>query len=266
MRVSIAGVGVLGPGLQGWESSRAIFRGEQAYEARPFELPAPAILSARERRRSSPTVRMALTVASEAVGQAGLAPDQLASVFGSSNGSGLEIHKLLEALSTQEMLVSPTHFHNSVHNSAVGYWCIATSCHQPSTSIAGHDFTFAAALLKAAAQVQTETRPVLLALFDCPMPQPLHDKRPVAGSFAAALALTPPGHASAQAELCLSWRSGASAEDIAPPNIQDLAALWQGNPAARSLPLLEALALNRAGPLTVRYPQDGRLELELAPC
>lgn len=266
MRVSIAGVGILGPGLQGWESSRKILRGERAYKAEPLELTAPPILSARERRRSSPTVRMAITVASEAVAQAGLAPDRLATVFGSSNGSGLEVHKLLEALSTPEMMISPTHFHNSVHNSAVGYWCIATSCHQPSTSIAAHDYTFAAALLKAAAQVQTEERPVLLVAFDYPMPAPLHGKRPIAAPFAAALVLTPHGLAEARAELSLSWQSDVSAQGVPPPNAPELAALWQGNPAARSLPLLEALALNRARPLSLRYPENGRLDLELAPC
>ena len=80
-------------------------------------------------------VRLALTVALEAVNHASVPAEELATVFGSSNGSGLEIHKILEAVSTPEMLVSPTHFHNSVHNSSVGYWCIATGCHQPSTSI-----------------------------------------------------------------------------------------------------------------------------------
>jgi len=266
MRVSIAGVGVLGPGLQGWESSRAILRGDRTYKAEPLELAAPAILSARERRRSSPTVRMALTVASEAVSQAGLAPDWLATVYGSSNGSGLEIHKLLEALSTPEMLVSPTHFHNSVHNAAAGYWCIATSCHQPSTSIACHDYTFAAALLKAATQIHVEARPVLLVVFDCPMPKPLHGKRPIAAPFAAAFALTPEGLASARAELSLAWQSDASARGVSSPRAPELAELWRGNPAARSLPLLEALALNRVGSLSLRYPEDGRLNLELTPC
>ncbi len=261
--VAIAGVGLLGPGLLGWKASQAVLRGERTYQAAPLDLVAPPILSARERRRSGPTVRMALTVAAEATAQAGLPADQLASVFGSSNGSGHEVHKILEALATPEMLVSPTHFHNSVHNAAVGYWCIATSCHQPSTSIAGQDFTFPAALLKAAAQVQTEARPVLLALFDVPMPEPLHQKRPIFESFAAAFVLCPAGHAAARAELSLSWQADGSPRDISSPGIPELEDLWRGNPAARCLPLLEALALERSGRLSLLYPQDGRLDLEL---
>ena len=266
MKLSIAGIGVLGPGLQGWEACRSVLRGERAFEAQPLEVAAPAILSPRERRRSSPTVKMALTVAAEAVAQAGLEPQELATVFGSANGSGLEIHKLLEALSTPEMLVSPTHFHNSVHNSAASYWCIATSCHQPSTSIAAHDYSFAASLLKAAVQVKAEDRPVLLTVFDCPMPEPLHSKRPIAAAFAVALVLVPNGDDSTGAAISLSWKGDPASQEVTRPSDPGLADLWQGTPAARSLPLLEALACNRARSLSFRYPEDGRLELEVTPC
>ncbi len=266
MKLSIAGIGVLGPGLQGWHACRSVLRGERAFEAQPLEVAAPAILSVRERRRSSLTVRMALTVAAEAVSQTDLEPQDLATVFGSANGSGLEIHKLLEALSTPEMLVSPTHFHNSVHNSAASYWCIATSCHQPSTSIAAHDYSFAASLLKAAVQVKAEDRPVLLTVFDCPMPEPLHSKRPIAAAFAVALVLVPNGEGSTGVGISVSWKSDSTMLDVTRPGDPGLVGLWQGTPAARSLPLLEAIARDRAFTLNLRYPEDGRLELEVTPC
>ena len=51
--------------------------------------------------------------------------------------------------------VSPTQFHNSVHNTAAGYWSIATGSQQPTTCLACHDATAAAALLKAMAEVRT---------------------------------------------------------------------------------------------------------------
>jgi hypothetical protein len=263
MEVYVAALGVLGPGLQGWPKSAAILRGDSPYVAEPLVLDAPAILSGRERRRSSPTIRLALNAAQEAVDQAGIPPGNLATVFGNSCGNGREIHLLLEALATAEMLVSPTQFHNSVHNAAVGYWCIATGCHLPSTSIACHDYTFAASLLKAAAQVVSEDRPVLLTVFDNPFPEPLNGKRPISAPFAVGLVLTPTSGPAAKFSMSVAWRGGAATQSAAPPGLEGL---WRGNPAGRALPLLAALALGQAATVHLAYPDHGGLELELSPC
>lgn len=263
MKADITGIGILGPGLEGWTASRAVLRGEADYDPEGFALPAPEILSSRERRRCSDTVRLALGVALEAVAQSGDEADQLAAVFGTSAGSGQELGRILTALSQPEMLVSPTHFHNSVHNSAVGYWCIATACHKPSTSVAAHDYTFAASLLKAAAQVATEARPVLLVVFDCPFPEPLHQKRPIAMPLAVSLVLTPVGERPAQATLEIAWRDGVPAAGQAGPSNPALTLPWSGNPAGRALPLLEAIARGRSDEIALLYPESGQLKIGL---
>ena len=265
MKVGITAIGVLGPGLEGWDESRAVLRGDTAYHERAFEPPTPEILPSRERRRCGASVRLALGVALEAVERSGRRQDELAVVFGSSGGSGLEVHRILTALSQPEMLVSPTHFHNSVHNAAVGYWCIATSCHMPSTSIAAYDFTFAAALLKASAQVVTEARPVLLVAFDSPFPEPLHAKRALSHPFALAMVMAPASDQAAFGELEVAWRAGAPRGEEAPPSDPGLRTLWSGNPAGRGLPLLEAIVRGRAGPVFLRFPDNGHLELTLTP-
>lgn len=264
-QVFIAGVGILGPGLKGWTESAPILRGVAPYLEAALELEAPAILSGRERRRSSPTVRLALNAAQEAVDQAGIPAEELAAVFGSSAGSGLEVHQILEALTKPDMPVSPTQFHNSVHNSAVGYWCIATSCHQASTSIAGYDFTFPAALLKAAVQAVTEDRPIVLSVFDCPFPEPLNQKRPIAGPFGVALVLTPSARPASLAKLTVSWRSCPAEEPVSAPANPELHPLWQENPAGRAIPVFEALAFGAPRVVDLRYPDDGLLALEIEP-
>ncbi len=60
--------------------------------------------------------------------------------------------------------MSPTQFHNSVHNAAAGYWSIAHGSRQPATCLGAHDWTWAAALLKAVAEVAATGAPVLLVL------------------------------------------------------------------------------------------------------
>lgn len=264
MQVRIKGIGILAPGLKGWATSAAILRGELAYAAEALVLEAPDILSGRERRRSSPTTRLALNAAQEAVKASGCAAPDLGSVFGSSNGSGLEIHQILEALTEPDMPVSPTLFHNSVHNSAVGYWCIATTNHRPSTSIAAHDYTFPASLLKAAAQTVFERWPVLLTVFDCPFPQPLDGKRHVSDPFAVALVLAPASPARDGRMMTVTWCQGEPKDGISTPANRQLSDLWLGNPAGRALPLLEALARDGEATVNLRYPDGGHLRLELS--
>ena len=117
-------------------------------------------------------------------------PRSLRSVFGSSNGDAVVVHDILEALTSADRPVSPTQFHNSVHNAAAGCWTIATGSHQPATSLGCHDHTLAASLLKAVAEAQVEQAPVLLCVYDVPPPAPLAAKRPTEGSFRVGFVLT----------------------------------------------------------------------------
>jgi hypothetical protein len=257
----VGGIGLQGPGLQGWTESLPVLRGELPYVARPFVVPAPDLLSERERRRSSAVIRLALDVAGQAAETAPVPVADLPVVFGSSLGDGAVLKQLLEALSTAGALVSPTSFHNSVHNAPSGYWSIGHRSRQPCTSIAAHDWTFAAVLMKAMMQVEVERRPVLMAAFDLPLPPPLDPLRPVTLAFAAALLLLPAGAAGGR-RIRMAWRPGAAVQT--PVEDGPLQGLVACNPAARALPLLRRLALDDAAELTIAYPEDGHLAIAVA--
>lgn len=266
MRARVAGVGVYGPGLDGWKDSATILRGDAPYTACEVEMASPSFLNSRERRRTSLTVRLALNVAEEAVSQSGIAAEGLSSVFGTANGDGAVIHNLLESLVQPGKFVSPTLFHNSVHNAAVGYWAIGTSSHKSSTCVAAHDFTFAAALIKALTHIACENQPVLVVVYDAPFPEPLNSARPMAQHpFGLALVLTPADSNVGFSEIALVGL-GRATNDATRPRDPNLLDLWSGNPAARGLPVLEALARGQASSLTVQYLLDGHLQLELTPC
>lgn len=265
IEVGVLGVALRGPGLDGWEAARPVLAGAAPYEAREVVLPPPAVLAPTERRRTGPVVRLALLVAQEASAMAGAAPGSLRCVFGSANGDGIVVCAILEALAATgpEAYVSPTQFHNSVHNAAAGYWSIGTGSAQPATVLGCHDSTFAASLLKAAAEVHAEGQPVLLCLYDVPLPEPLGRLRPTCAPFGAGLVLAPPGEGG-------MWRLRVGHDPAPPdpgadlPRDPALHPLARGNPAARALRLLEVLARGGADEVHVPY-LDGRLTVAVLP-
>ena len=266
----LTGVAVWGPGLPGWAASRAVLAGQAPYLPADTPPPAPDILSSTERRRTGVSVRLALAVAQQAMAMCGeppgsIAPGSIASVFGSANGDGAVVNSILVALTGPERVVSPTQFHNSVHNAAAGYWTIATGSHLAATSLGCHDSTFAAALLKAATQLRVEQAPVLLVLYDATLPEPLLGGRPPGAPFAAALVLSPQPSPRALARIGVAFHPAPPAPDREAPLLEGLRDLAKTNPAARSLRLLEQLARGQPATLSARL-LDARIDIELQPC
>ncbi len=240
--VYLAGIGLCAPGMLDWPSGSAVLRGEIPV-GNEVPKPVAALLPPAERRRSSQATRYAMQAAHEAMTQPGLPAAQAAVVFASSDGDGENLHHILESLALLEHEVSPTRFHNSVHNAAAGYWNIATGARTPANSIAAFDDSFAAGLLEAAVQASTENLPVLLAAFDLPLPSPLHAVRPTAAPFAVALLLTPQP-ANTLARLQISLEPGTESGTVM--SHPELEILRNDNPAARALPLLQAVATGQA--------------------
>ncbi len=272
LEACITGVSVWGPGLEGWAASQPILAGAVPYEPHLSPPPAPAIplgallrsLASTERRRTGPVVRLALAVAHEAALSSGLPPGSLRSVFGSSNGDGVVIGGILDALAAArdgERVVSPTAFHNSVHNAAAGYWSIATMSQQPATCLGCHDWTWAAALLKAVADVAADGEPVLLCCYDHPLLPPLAALRPTTAAFGVGLVLAPRA-AGTLATIGVRYDAEAPAPGAGVPRNPALHALAGGNTAAQSLRLLETLALGVADEHAVAY-LDGRLDISV---
>jgi beta-ketoacyl synthase-like protein len=263
--VYVLGVGIWGPGLEGWAGSLPVLQGRLDHDWRQSHPPPPSMLSVNERRRTGPSVRLALTVAQEASAMAGVAPGAIRSVFGTSNGDGPVIHAILETLASPDREVSPTQFHNSVHNAAAGYWSIAAGSQAPAACLGCHDATFAAALLKAAAESVVERAPVLLCVYDAPLPEPLNARRPTSGAFGVALVLAPEPPEAAIARLSVGYSAAPADPGAWEPRAPGLRRLAAANPAARSLRLLEALA--RAEPDTMQAEMlDGRVEIAVEPC
>lgn len=260
MRAYVNGIGLLGPGLEGQNQSQKILSGNDDWQVAPLPKIVVEMLPANERRRTTPLIKLALHVAKLALDDAGVKPDQLASVFASSDGDLEIVHKLCEALVGEVKAVSPTQFHNSVHNAPSGYWAIAARSHAPSTSISAADASFAAGLMESMIQVTTTQKDVLLVAYDYPPPAPLDKKRNITMPFGIALLLGPvPGNkmrASLFIEPDRCINASRSSNRCQNASLEELR---KANPAARGLPLLEALGQKQNMDIALPYLTDQSL-------
>ena len=84
------------------------------------ETPRAELLPPMLRRRTSLLTRMAAEVAAQAIAAAGLERGRVTVIYGSVYGEIRTTIDLLEALLDPAAPLSPTKFHNSVHNTAAG--------------------------------------------------------------------------------------------------------------------------------------------------
>ncbi|MGM3275309.1 beta-ketoacyl synthase chain length factor [Ralstonia sp. 24A2] len=255
----IESIGLLGPGLQDWPLAADVLAGRAAYAPARTVLPSPTSLPSVERRRTGPVVKLALAVGHEAVAASGRDATTLATVFSSSGGDGQNCHVICETLASDDRKLSPTRFHNSVHNAPAGYWSIATHATAPSNVLCAHDGSFAAGLLESLCQVAVDAAANLLIVYDSDYPEPLRAVRPVPDAFAVALVLAPePGQRTlARIDVALT---DAPTTTLAHTELE---ALRGSNPAARVLPLLEALATRQPQRVVLDYLPDTRLQVDI---
>jgi hypothetical protein len=258
----VNGIGLLGPGLAGWPSSQVTLTGNSPYQAQPTVIPSPTLLPAAERRRSGALVRLTLAMGLEATTAAGVDATSLPCVYTSSSGDGQNCHEICQTLASDDRHISPTRFHNSVHNAAAGYWSIATGAMTPISVLCAFDASFGAGLLEALAQVVADGVATLLIACDTPYPEPLHHVRPIPDALGVALVLAPTANQNSLAKIQVSLSSEA-AQTLPHPELERLRLAI---PAARSLPLLTALAQRKSAHVVLDYFEQVRIAVEITPC
>lgn len=266
LRVFVEGIGLLGPGLDNWASGRLLLSGATPYVPARCVLPLPAALPAAERRRAGAVVRVSLAVGQEAVSASGLEAAGLPTVFSSSSGDAINCHEICNALASNDRLISPTRFHNSVHNASSGYWSISSGSMASSSVLCGRDGSFAAGLQEAMTQVVVEQTAVLLVAYDTDYPEPLRSVRPLPDSFAVALVLAPQQSERSLAQWSLEPANCFSPAATEQLDITALEEIRRSIPAARCLPLLCSVSKQRTGGVVLDYLEALRLTVQVKPC
>lgn len=247
LQCMVVGIGAWGPGFSDWPTLQTLLRDGVSDAPLTVANPAPQIIPANERRRAPLPVKIAVEVSWQALQQSGLAAGDVACVFGSGLGDTEITDYMCRVLTTELKQLSPTKFHNSVHNAAAGYWTISSGCMKSANSIAAYHQTAGLALLEGISQCVLQQEPVLITLFDTEAHATYRQIFPCEQSFGAAILVQP---MSAQAGddkpvvLTLTDEQHAAAVEFADPLLAKLAAT---NPAAGILGLLSLLAQPPSG-------------------
>ena len=239
MIVTVTGIGLWTRGLHGWQDfCDGLEDGFRALEDE-FQAPKPGAIAARERRRAGLTINLAVEVMHQACEMGGAEKPSIASVFASAMGDTDVTDYMCRKLASDEKLLSPTRFHNSVHNATSGYWSISASNRQPSSFVGGFRESFACGLLEASACALEEDLAVGLAAYDIVNAAPFDDVLPVSETLGLAMLMLPGAHDDGwRLELTMQRRTGLAT----PPRHPALRRLAHANPIGTGLALLEAMA------------------------
>jgi 3-oxoacyl-(acyl-carrier-protein) synthase len=235
LTATIEGIGFWSNGLPDWAAARAFVRDGALPEGAPAR-PSPQLLAPNERRRAPDTVAVALEVALAACTDSGRDPRTLPSVFASTHGDLGITDYMCATLAADPRSISPTRFHNSVHNAAAGYWTIGAGCTEATTAISAYDATFAEGLVEALVQLASGEEAVLLVGYDGGASGPLSPMAKSAGLLGGALVLSRTPKADAP-RIEVTLQHGEMPADAA-----RLSGIAGENAMAQMLPLFEALA------------------------
>jgi hypothetical protein len=238
--VYVRGLGFWTPG---YASPEAWCRGESDPSV---DAPEVALLSGPLRRRATGLTRMAVEVLEQAVRTAGCDVATAPIVWATSHGEHATAIKILGMMRSGEGKLSPTHFHNSVHNAASGYASIATGNCAPSTTLTGGAELVASTFLEAICHLEAGAEDVVVVLADEPLLPPFgcsDGKAPLALAF------------------CLSSRSegaGAVLADFRRDAVAPVKHCDRFGPlyVEGGLPLLERIVLRRPGTVALEVVSE----------
>ncbi len=260
----VIGLGAWGDYFDSWDSLAELLKSNDAVPEK-VSGPKPQIIPANERRRAPLPVRLAVESSWQASQMAQIDPKALSCVFVSGFGDTQLTDYMCKVLASESKALSPTKFHNSVHNAAAGYWTISTGCEQSANSVAGFNNSVSVTLLEGMLQCIEENKPILLTFFDAPVSQILTDIMGPGDSFSCSLVIVPEGFSNKPDDakkitatleyISCEWPALNTRSDV-------LEASYKSNPSSRILPLLELLT-NESNSGAIRLPLSEQTTLSV---
>lgn len=261
-------------GLGAWSDHFAsidgLFAGLQGDSWTEKQALKPAMIPPRERRRAPQTVKMAVETMGQAFAQSGL-PASAVSVITAASMGDMEITDYMcSTMAENPRLISPTQFHNSVHNAAVGYWSISQSSHAACNAVAAGEYSGPAGLLEAAVLSVDSGSPVLLVIQEGVAPPTIMPLCQSPHPLSLAMLLMPRNNGLSAAALA-HVRVHINNQPATWPSLpRKLEQAYSGNPAGKMLPLFAALAHHATAqpghPFKPPAPESFALPLSVFSC
>lgn len=179
-----------------------------------------------------------------AMGQADLAT--IPSVWATAHGEHSAAISLLAMMQRGEGKLSPTKFHNSVHNASSGYASIASGNCALSTTLTGGAELVASALTEAICLMESLDRSVVLVLADEPLLPPFERADATTG-LALAFLLSP------RTEGAFAVLGDLRRESLPPLEHDDLFGRLH---VSAALPLIERIVNGSSGTLALDFESD----------
>ena len=206
------------------------------------EAPKASRLVGALRRRATTQTRAAIEVFDQVVSGAGWDGSTVGALWATAHGEHATSIRMFEAMARGEGKVSPTQFHNSVHNAAGGYASIAEKNTAASTTLTGGGEIVMSGFFEAATRLEIEGGQVVLVFFDEPLQAPFAVPGMEAG-LAVGFGLTD------SADGAMARLGGFGRKDIegaSPPSP------YAGMHIAAALPLLEHVVAGHSGTVALQ--------------
>lgn len=265
MKFALLGVGVWARGIEGFEPLRdGLADASFAPLDSDYSPPKPEAIPAKERRRAGGLINLAVQAAHEACDVAGVDKALVPSVFTSVMSDTALTDYMCRKLSGAEKMLSPTKFHNSVHNAPAGYWSISAENRAASSYVGGFTESVGAAFLEAVSQSHAAGAPVLMVAYDIANAPPFHDIAQIDESVGVGLVVAPSGQGLARGEV--SFEASPAEPDSDGILHAGLRSLAERTPIGGALALAERCAQSSAleGELTLAASPAARLRLSFS--
>ena len=243
MKITLTGIGLWARGMASLADFVAASRdGFTALNEARFEPPKPNAIPSRERRRAGLAINLGVEVAHQACDVAGIDKSTVPSVFVSALGDTAITDYMCRKLTGADKLLSPTKFHNSVHNAPACYWAISANNRAPNTFLGGFLESLGVGFLEASSQAIGADAPALLVAYDIATEPPLDDVAAITDTLALAFVIEPSQRArlrqrSLAVDAELRFVGGAAPPPV--PRAAALARLSAANPMGGGLALVE---------------------------
>ena len=254
LQCKVVGLGAWGSYFASWDELKDLFEGSTVPENKN-KGPKPSVIPANERRRAPLPVRLAVESSWQATQSANVAADSLRCVFVSGLGDTDLTDYMCKTLASEHKELSPTKFHNSVHNAPAGYWTISTKNMFAANSVAGYEQSVSLTLLEAMVQCESENVPIMVTFYDAPVSEILRPLLVNQEAFAFSVIVYPQSYdidglslkAKVDGLTLKQWPELTTSNTY-------IKALYSDNPSAKILCLAELFANKDKGAQSLNMP------------